>query len=42
MFKNPDVVAADQPVKAGGELLAIIELSDNVKHNAERLAKASK
>ncbi len=40
MFKNPDVVAADQPVKAGGELLAIIELSDNVKHNAERLARA--
>ncbi len=40
MFQNPGVVAADQPAKAGAELLAIIELSENVKHNAERLAKA--
>ncbi|HEX8502398.1 MAG TPA: hypothetical protein VF659_17580 [Pyrinomonadaceae bacterium] len=42
MFKNPDVVAADQPAKAGGDLLTIIELSEHVKLNAERLAKASK
>jgi hypothetical protein len=42
MFKNPDVVGADEPAKAGGELLAIISLSENVKLNAERLAKASK
>jgi hypothetical protein len=42
MFKNPDVVDAAQPLKAGGELLLIIELSENVKLNAERMAKASK
>ena len=42
MFKNPEVVDAAQPAKAGGELLAIIELSEHVKLNAERLAKASK
>jgi len=42
MFKNPDVIDAEQPAKAGGELLTIIELSENVKLNAERLAKASK
>lgn len=42
MFKNPDVVDAQQPAKAGGELLAIIELSEHVKRNAERMAKASK
>ena len=40
MFKNPEVVDAQQPAKAGGELLTIIELSESVKLNAERLAKA--
>ncbi|MCA1618239.1 MAG: hypothetical protein LC795_02775 [Acidobacteria bacterium] len=40
MFKNPEVVDARQPAKAGGELLDIIELSENVKLNAERMAKA--
>ena len=42
MFKNPAVVAADEPAKAGRELLAIIELSENIKRNAERLSKAPK
>ena len=42
MFKNPDVVDATQPAKAGGELLTIIDLSESVKLNAERMAKASK
>jgi hypothetical protein len=42
MFQNPGVVAAEQPAKAGGELLTIIELSENIKKNAGRLAKASK
>src|SRR5688572_4370005 len=42
MFKNPDVVDAAQPAKAGGDLLVIIDLSESVKLNAERMAKASK
>jgi len=42
MFKNPDVIDAAQPAKAGGELLVIIDLSESVKLNAERMAKASK
>jgi Spy/CpxP family protein refolding chaperone len=40
MFKNPEVVDAQQPAKAGGELLTIISLSEHVKLNAERMAKA--
>ncbi|HEX8282459.1 MAG TPA: hypothetical protein VF588_03855 [Pyrinomonadaceae bacterium] len=40
MFKNPDVVDAQQPAKAGGELMTIIDLSESVKRNAERMAKA--
>ncbi len=42
MFKNPEVVDAQQPAKAGGELLTIISLSEHVKLNAERMAKAPK
>ncbi|HEX8352478.1 MAG TPA: hypothetical protein VF611_06260 [Pyrinomonadaceae bacterium] len=42
MFKNPEVVDAQQPAKAGSELLAILELSEGVRRNAERMAKASK
>ena len=42
MFKNPEVVDAQQPEKAGGELLSIIDLSEYVKLNAERMAKAPK
>jgi hypothetical protein len=42
MFTNLAVVGAGEPAKAGGELLTIIELSENIKRNAERLAKTSK
>jgi hypothetical protein len=42
MFKNPGVVSTDEPAKAGGELLTIIELSENIRKNADRLAKPSK
>lgn len=42
MFKNPDVIDAAQPARAGAELLAIIDLSEGVRLNAERLAKSSK
>jgi hypothetical protein len=42
MFKNLDVVDAKEPARAGGELLTIIELSENVKRNAERMARAQK
>lgn len=42
MFKNPGVVNAEEPTKAGAELLAIIELSENVRRNAERLSRAAK
>jgi hypothetical protein len=39
MFKNPEVVEAQQPARAGGELLNIISLSESVKLNAERMSK---
>ena len=42
MFKNLAVVDAKEPAKAGGELVTIIELSENVRRNAERLARARK
>lgn len=42
MFKNPAVVGAEEPAKAGAELLAIIELSENLRRNAERLSKSGK
>jgi hypothetical protein len=41
MFKDPTTVDIQKAATAGGDLLAIIELSDNVKRSAERL-KASK
>ncbi|HEX8163611.1 MAG TPA: hypothetical protein VF538_17200 [Pyrinomonadaceae bacterium] len=42
MFKDPGVVDLQKAAAAGGDLLAIIELSDGVKRSAERLGKASK
>jgi hypothetical protein len=42
MFKDPDTVDTQKAATAGGDLLAIIELSDIVKRSAERLGKASK
>lgn len=41
MFKDPATVDLQKAASAGGDLLTIIELSDNVKRSAERL-KASK
>jgi hypothetical protein len=41
MFKDPTTVDLQKAASAGGDLLNIIELSDNVKRSAERL-KASK
>jgi hypothetical protein len=41
MFKDPATVDIQKAASAGGDLLAIIELSDNVKRSADRL-KASK
>jgi hypothetical protein len=42
MFKNPEIVDAQQPARAGGDLVVIIELSENIKKNADRLAAAAK
>jgi hypothetical protein len=41
MFKDPMTVDIQKAASAGGDLLTIIELSDNVKRSADRL-KASK
>ena len=41
MFKNPDAVDLQKAATAGGDLMAIIELSENVKRSADRL-RASK
>jgi hypothetical protein len=41
MFKDPATVDLQKAASAGGDLLSIIELSDNVKRSADRL-KASK
>jgi hypothetical protein len=41
MFKDPSAVDLQKAASAGGDLLTIIELSDNVKRSAERL-KTSK
>jgi hypothetical protein len=41
MFKDPGTVDIQKAASAGGDLLNIIELSDNVKRSADRL-KASK
>jgi hypothetical protein len=41
MFKDPSTMDIQKAASAGGDLLTIIELSDNVKRSADRL-KASK
>jgi hypothetical protein len=41
MFKDPGTVDIQKAASAGGDLLVIIELSDNVRRSADRL-KASK
>jgi hypothetical protein len=40
MFKDPSTVDAQKAAAAGGDLLAIIELSDNLKRSADRLKAA--
>ncbi|HST52126.1 MAG TPA: hypothetical protein VLJ61_08960 [Pyrinomonadaceae bacterium] len=40
MFQDPGTVDAQKATKAGGDLLSIIELSNNIKSNAERLGKS--
>lgn len=42
MFKNPGTLDAQKSMKAGADLLNIIELSNNIKRNADKLGKSSK
>ena len=41
MFKDPGVVDAQKAAKAGGDLMNIIELSEDIRRNADRLGKSS-
>jgi hypothetical protein len=40
MFQDPGTVDTQKATKAGGDLLNIIELSENIKRSAERLSKS--
>lgn len=42
MFKNPAALDAQKSLKAGADLLDIIELSSGIKRSADRLGKSSK
>jgi hypothetical protein len=42
MFKNPAALDAQKSLKAGADLLDIIELSNGIKRSADRLGKSSK
>jgi hypothetical protein len=42
MFKNPGTLDADKSMKAGADLLNIIELSGNIKRSADKLSKSAK
>jgi hypothetical protein len=42
ILKNPDLTDVKQSAKAGGDLLSIIDLSNNLKKSAEKLDKISK
>jgi hypothetical protein len=42
VLKTPDKVDVEQSAKAGGDLLSIIELSNNIKRSAERLGKQTR
>jgi hypothetical protein len=42
VLKTPGRVDVEQSTKAGGDLLSIIELSSNLKRNAERLKKTTR
>jgi hypothetical protein len=41
VLKNPGITDVEQSIKAGGDLLSIIQLSDNIKKSAEKLNKSS-
>lgn len=42
MFKNPGTLDAQKSMKAGADLISIIELSGNIKRSADKLGKSSK
>jgi hypothetical protein len=42
MFKNPGTLDTQKSMKAGSDLLVIIELSDNIKRTADKLGKSGK
>lgn len=42
MFKNPGTLDAQKSLKAGSDLLDIIELSGNIKRSADKLGKSAK
>jgi hypothetical protein len=42
MFKNPGTLDTQKSLKAGTDLLTIIELSGNIKRSADKLGKPSK
>jgi hypothetical protein len=42
MFKNPGTLDAQKSMKAGADLLNIIEMSSNIKRSADKLGKPSK
>jgi len=42
ILQTPDRVDVQESARAGGDLLSIIELSDNIKRSADRLKKTSK
>ena len=42
MFENPGTLDADKSMKAGADLLGIIELSGNIKRSADKLSKSAK
>jgi hypothetical protein len=41
VLKNPGITDVEQSIKAGGDLLSIIQLSNNIKRSAEKLNKTS-
>jgi hypothetical protein len=42
MFKNPGTLDTQKSLKAGADLISIIELSGNIKRSADKLGKPSK
>lgn len=42
VLKHPEVTDVEQSARAGGDLLSVIALSDNIKRSADRLSKQSR